>query len=158
MATVKRPEILLLSLEFQSFFDELYSSLIDNLNRSAQLKRTKLASSTIKYLEENNPRAILVTDAGLAKSKFKAVREKVLSYIHNGGLVIIGQQFPSSTTTDVFDGFWSKTFDLPWRRGDYHRSGIPSSINQSLMLSLILIITGLISSSIPLVPFLPGLP
>ena len=60
---VDRPEILLLSLAFRSFLDESNSSLIDNLYRSAQLKRAKTASGTINYLEANNPRAILVKQA-----------------------------------------------------------------------------------------------
>jgi hypothetical protein len=90
MASVDRPEILLLSLAFQSFLDELYSSLINNLYRSAQLKCAKTASSTINYLEANNPRAILVTDEGLTKTKNRVVRKKVVLYVRDGSLVIIG--------------------------------------------------------------------
>jgi hypothetical protein len=88
MASVDRPEILLLSLAFQSFLDESYSSLIDNLYRSALLKRAKTASGTINYLEANNPRAILVTDEGLTKTKNRVVREKVVLRISAQSLLL----------------------------------------------------------------------
>ena len=84
-----------------------FSSLIDNLYRSAQLKRAKTASAAINYLEANNPRAILVTDEGLTKTKNRAVREKVVSYLRDGGLVIVGLHFPSFTRMDVFDRFFT---------------------------------------------------
>jgi hypothetical protein len=122
MASVDRPEILLLSLAFQSFLDESYSSLIDNLYRSAQLKRAKTASSTINYLKANNPRAILVTDEGLTKTKNRVVCEKVILYICDSSLVIVGLHFPNFTRMDVFDRFFNETFDLPWQYSDYHRT------------------------------------
>ena len=132
MASVDRPEILLLSLAFQSFLDESYSSLIDNLYRSAQLKRAKTASGTINYLEANNPRAILVTDEGLMKAKNRVVREKVVSYVRDGGLVIVGLHFPNFTRMDVFDRFFNETFDLPWQHSDYHRTEFQLNPSYSL--------------------------
>jgi hypothetical protein len=122
MASADRPEILLLSLAFQSFLDEIYSSLIDNLNRSAQLKRAKTVSSTINYLEANNPRAILVTNKGLTKTKNKVVCEKVVLYVCNSSLVIVRLHFLNFTKMDVFDRFFNKTFDFPWQHGDYYRT------------------------------------
>ena len=113
-------EIFLLSLAFQNFLDEMYSSLIDGLSRSAQLKRAKSASGAINYLEANNPRAILVTDEGLTEAKNRAVLENVMSYVRNGGLVIVGLHFPNFATFDVINGFF-ETFGLPWRSGNYHR-------------------------------------
>ncbi|PQE29231.1 transcription factor Rba50 protein [Rutstroemia sp. NJR-2017a BBW] len=59
MASVNRPEILLLSLVCQPWFDESYSALIDKLHESAKLKRVKTADAAIRYLEGNNPRTVL---------------------------------------------------------------------------------------------------
>lgn len=70
----------------------------------------------------NNPKAILVTDEGLTKTKNRVVRERVVSYVRDGGLVIFGLHFSNSTRMDVFDTFFNETFDLPWQHGDYHRS------------------------------------
>ena len=86
------------------------------------MKRAKTAIGAINYLEANNPRAILVTDEGLTKTKYRVVREKVVSYVRNGGLVIVGLHFSSFTRMDVFDRFFNETFDLPWQHGYYHRS------------------------------------
>jgi hypothetical protein len=69
------------------------------------LKRAKTASGTINYLKANNLRAILVTDEGLTKTKNRVVREKVVSYVRDSGLVVVGLHFPNFTRMDVFDRF-----------------------------------------------------
>lgn len=46
MASPAKPEILLLSLSMQSYLDELYSQLIDELSSKATLKRAKSASGS----------------------------------------------------------------------------------------------------------------
>jgi hypothetical protein len=122
MASVERPEILLLSLAFQSFLDDTYSSLFDSLSNRAQLKRAKSTSAAIRYLEANNPELVLVTDGSLTKKENRAVLEKLKSYLQNGGLVIFGLQFPSSTRMDAFDKLFNESFGLPWKSGDYHRA------------------------------------
>jgi hypothetical protein len=118
----ERSEILLLSLAFQNFLDDTYSSLIDSLDKFTQLKRAKSSNGAIQYLEANNPKAILVTDEGLTETKNRAVLEKVQSYIQNGGLVIFGLHFSNFTRMDVFDKFFDEGFGLPWQHGDYHRA------------------------------------
>lgn len=53
MATDTRPNIFLLSLKLQSFFDQSYASLIDGLYTSAQVKRAKGAvalSATLRAI------------------------------------------------------------------------------------------------------------
>ena len=133
MASVNRPEILLLSLAFQSFLNKSYSSLIDNLYRSAQLKRAKTTSGTINYLKANNLRAILVTDEGLTKTKNRVVCKKVVLYIRNGSLVVVRLHFPNFTRMDVFDRFFNKTFNLPWQHSDYHRTEFQLNPSCSLL-------------------------
>lgn len=86
------------------------------------MKRAKSSNGAIRYLETNNPKAIIVTDEGLTKTKNKAVLDMVLSYIRNGGLVIIGLHFPNFTAMDVFDRFFNESLGLPWKHGDYHRT------------------------------------
>lgn len=142
MTSVDRPEILLISLASQPFFDESYLSLLDNLCNSAHLKRAKTARGAIRYLEANNPSSILVTDEGLTKTKHRAVLDKVASYIRNGGLVIVGLHFPKFTETDVFDKFFNETFGLPWQQGDYLRCYF--QLNPSCSLP-----TGVSSNSFP---------
>jgi hypothetical protein len=58
MAPSARPDVLLLCLEMQSFFDQQYATFIDNLDRSANIKRAKGATGVLRYLEANNPKVI----------------------------------------------------------------------------------------------------
>lgn len=112
MASVDRPDILLLSLPFQSFLNEFYSSLIDNLYKSAQLKRAKTASGAIQYLDANNSRSILIIDEGLTTTKTRAILGKVASYVRNGGLVIVELHSLNFINMNAFDKFFDETFDL----------------------------------------------
>jgi len=139
MGEVNQPDILLLSLAFQSYFDETYASLIDKLSILSRLKRAKSISGAINYLDANNPKAILVTDEGLTETENRVVRERIVSYVRKGGLIIVGLHFPNFVTMDAFDGFFNETFDLPWTRGGYdrtdfqlnHSSSLPSGITKN---------------------------
>lgn len=122
MVSVQPSEILLVSLAYQSFFDETYSSLIDTLRSSVRLKRAKTANGVMQYLATNSPKVILVTDEGLTQAKNSAVLDRVISNVRNGGLVIVGFHFPSFTQMDDFDKFFNEGFGLPWKHGDYHRT------------------------------------
>lgn len=122
MISVDGPVILLLSLAFRSFFDESYSSLIDKLDKTAQLKRAKTASGAIQYLDTNNPKAILITDEGLMTEENRPVLGKVVSYVRGGGLVIFGLHFPCFIDIDDIDKIFTENFGLPWQRGQYGRS------------------------------------
>jgi phage regulator Rha-like protein len=77
MATADRPEMLLLSLAYTDFFDELYKPLLERLAAGENLKRTKAASNAIHYLEKKRPHRHDVTDDGLTKRKHSSVIEKV---------------------------------------------------------------------------------
>jgi hypothetical protein len=122
MSTDNRPEILLLSLAYLDFLDEVYAPLLDALTKSARLKRVKTANAALRYLEDNNPRAIIITDQGLTDWRHHEVLRKVETYIRYGGLAIIGLHFCSFTTQDVFDNFFAYGFGLPWERGNYERT------------------------------------
>jgi hypothetical protein len=53
----------------------------------------------------------------------------VKTYIEGGGLAIVGLHFPKFITLSGMNEFF-KAFDLPWKRGDYHRTSfqfVPSS-------------------------------
>lgn len=122
MASANRPDILLLCLAYKDFLDESYASLIDKLADSANVKRAKSAAGAIRYLAENSPKAIIITDEGITEKENEAALQKVHSYIRNGGLAIIGLHFPNFTQMDRFDYLFGRVFNLPWRHGDYHRT------------------------------------
>jgi hypothetical protein len=106
------------------------------------LKQAKLASVASQYLTESNPRAILVTDKSLTITENKAVQDKVVPYVRNGGLVIFGLHFLNFKRMDAFDNLFSGAFSLPWKHGDYHRSDFEFNPSCSLP-------TGAASNSFP---------
>lgn len=142
MASENRPVILLLSLAYQSFLDEIYSSLIDKLSSGSSLKRAKTAAGAIRFLDGHNPKAIIITDEGLTERSNRQVLQKVVAYVKNGGLAIIGLHFPNFVRMDAMENFFSGAFQLPWKRGDYHRTDF--ELNPSYTLP-----DGTVSSSLP---------
>jgi hypothetical protein len=142
MAAKMDSEILLLSLAYQDFLEEIYAPLLDKLTASVTLKRAKTVNEARRYLEGSNPRAIIVTDEGLADRRNRNVLQKVVSYAHNGGLVIIGLHFPTFIEGDRFDNLFNTAFGLPWKRGSYHRTVF--KYNPSSVLP-----PGTVSSSLP---------
>ncbi|KAI9889243.1 MAG: hypothetical protein M1814_005692 [Vezdaea aestivalis] len=132
MASVDLPTLLLLSLEHSPFIDEMYSPLLNRLSEIARLQRAKSTSAAIRYLEANNPKYILATDVGLVRKDNRAVLKKVVSYVRSGGRLVLGLNFSSGVTGTAFERFFSRSFSLPWKRGDYHRTNFMLSTSSSL--------------------------
>ncbi|KAJ5318843.1 uncharacterized protein N7506_011547 [Penicillium brevicompactum] len=122
MASQKRT-VLLLSLAYEDYFDDVHGQLVDAFLSVANVKHAKTPKAALTVLENTPLTAIITTDEGLAMPdpKNQEVFALVKSFIEHGGLVIVGQHFPSSTSGDQFDDFF-KAFGLPWKRGDYHRT------------------------------------
>ncbi|KAK2879543.1 hypothetical protein FQN49_000763 [Arthroderma sp. PD_2] len=123
MATSK-PCIFLLSLETESFFEEIYKKLLDGLLSKAKVQRATKPAPTIKYLSENTPNATLITDPSITETRYSAVLEKVITYARNGGTVIFGGLFSTFVTPDRLDRFFDFSWGIPWKYGDYHRTTV----------------------------------
>jgi len=123
MASAEKPEILLLSLAYLEFLDEIYAPLFNRLLEVAHVKRAKSASGALRTLADTNFKAIIITDQGLTESnpETREVVAKIKAYIENGGRVILGLHFPCFMPIDKFSGFF-ESFGLPWKNGDYHRT------------------------------------
>ncbi|EPS34515.1 hypothetical protein PDE_09479 [Penicillium oxalicum 114-2] len=52
----------------------------------------------------------------------KALIDQLAASATNGGIAVVGLHFPSCVTQSAFDNFFSSGFDLPWKRGAYHRT------------------------------------
>lgn len=122
MPSPNRPKIPLLNLASYPPINQAFPDALNPLSERANLHQVHNADKALTYLTQTNSRAILVTDPGLLSRKSNnnnAVLEKVLSYIRNGGLVILSFFFASSTTFPVADRFFNDTCGLPWTIGDY---------------------------------------
>ncbi|KAK2746486.1 hypothetical protein FQN57_003112 [Myotisia sp. PD_48] len=116
-----RPEILLVSLHKQPNFDESYRRLLSGLCMVAHLHRAERPSTALIHLSEN-PAAVLVTDPGIAAIPHGEVQTKLREYVNGGGTVIFAFHFPSFTHGVGMGVFFSTVLDLPWERGDFHRT------------------------------------
>ncbi len=121
-----RPTVLLLSLDKQTFWDEMYSNLVDTVAAKATIERAAKPENAFTYLTNNTPSAIIVTDPAIVKRKpaLNTVREKVVDYVRGGGTAILATHF-SSFVRPLDLGHWFRaSWDLPWQSGDYHRTTV----------------------------------
>ncbi|KAI1399037.1 hypothetical protein F4819DRAFT_434572 [Hypoxylon fuscum] len=120
-----KPLILLISLNFEPFFDEMYATFFDELGQKATLMRAKQLQSALRLLlsEELRPQAVLITDEALTDEKNLAVWEGVLEYVRQGGTSIVMGHFPSFVEPDDIKPFFSKA-ELPWEAGSCHRTTV----------------------------------
>ncbi|PWY75233.1 hypothetical protein BO94DRAFT_568592 [Aspergillus sclerotioniger CBS 115572] len=116
-----RSEVLLLCLAYSDFIDVMYQRLFNRLRELGQPKRAKTAAGVIRYLATNTPRAIIVADQGITEPENRTVVEKLVSYVRNGGVAIVGLHFPNFASCEGIDSFFQQAFGLPWAHGDYHR-------------------------------------
>lgn len=112
-------DILLLSLAAPKSFDESYSCLLDDLSLLASLKRAKSAHGAIRYLEQHQPRAVIIANEEIVEGKHKAVLDIIKVYIHQGGLVLIGLHVPNFVEWPALGEFFEKEFGLPWKAGNF---------------------------------------
>ena len=120
----QKPTIFLLSLENQPWFDEMYDKLIDALANRAEVKRSSNSDSAVRYLANNSPSAIIITDPGITVESNREALDKLKTYISNGGTAIFGCNFSSFIKPPDMNALWRSTFDVPWQFGDYHRTTV----------------------------------
>jgi hypothetical protein len=113
----EKPTILLVSLAAVDSFNSQYASLINTLNERTNLKKSKTAAGTARFLESNTPDAIIITDQGLTRAEGKTVIEKLATYVRAGGLVIVGLHFPQYSSGPAFKAFF-RNFGVPWEAAD----------------------------------------
>ena len=118
------PRILLLALDQQPFFDELYTRLIDHLASRATLQRASKPTGAVNYLRTNTPTAILITDPGVTQGKHAAVMAKVTEYVLSGGTAVFAGLFSSFCPPSDLDSMFPAQFGLPWQNGVYHRTTV----------------------------------
>lgn len=135
MATAAaKPIILMVSVGDQWMRDILeestdlpsFSPGIDKLLQVARLKRARTAAAALKYLDDNidtPPRGILVTDPAVAWPENKALLQRIVSYVREGGgTAVLSYCFSTKISMDGLEKFWRAAWGLPWAPGSYHRT------------------------------------
>ena len=119
-----RPQILLLSLDRQPFFDDMYKRLINTLVSKATIQRASKLNAALNYLSTTTPTRIIITDPGITQPAHSAVLEKVVSYVRDGGIAILAFHFSGSIRPLDLNSFFRSYWNLPWEFGDYHRTTV----------------------------------
>ncbi|KAM0271149.1 hypothetical protein ACHAQH_009168 [Verticillium albo-atrum] len=117
-----KPRVVLISLNHQPYFDEMYSSLLSALNDKAQVQRVKKSGPLIRLLSDQPvPSAVLLTDEALTTRANNKAWEAVVEYVRGGGIAVAMGHFPSFVKPLTIKPFFAKA-GLPWERGDYTRT------------------------------------
>ncbi|PLN76366.1 hypothetical protein BDW42DRAFT_22385 [Aspergillus taichungensis] len=118
------PTILLISLNLEPYFDELYTPQIDLLTKHATLQRTQTTDATLRTLTSPTPpHAVLLTDAALTQQKHVDTWDAVLQYVRNGGTAICMGHFTSFIKPPRFVPFFSRA-GLAWDMEEYMRTTV----------------------------------
>ncbi|KAK7438432.1 hypothetical protein VKT23_018045 [Stygiomarasmius scandens] len=120
IAETVRPFVLVLSLEHESFFDELSKSLYDAIREKASLVQVKSLQEGLDHLDKEGLLAVYIDTSGIARVQHTDLLFKVIDYTRAAGVTVIGGSFSSFISKPDMDRFWQK-WNLPWKMGSYHR-------------------------------------
>ena len=118
MVNIPKPKILLLSLNKQPFFSDMYSGLLKALAARADLVE---AAIILPELSPSEYSAVFVTDEAISERKHASVLSRVIDYTRAGGIVVIGGHFSSLVRLDDLDNHFH-IWGLPWKKAGYRRS------------------------------------
>ena len=116
----RKPQILLLQLgdAYQGdIFNGLYTALCTKLEEHYTVIKTN--SLTTDHLTHSE--AIIPTDGGLSKKKYKNIHIGLSEYAKAGGTVILACLFSSFVSGPNFASM-CQNMHLPWGWGNYHRT------------------------------------
>lgn len=134
MESLGRPTILFVSLEHESWFEEMYASLIDKISSKAAIQRAKKPDAFMRYMQATRPSAILLTDGALSRGKNSNVLDKLIEYTKSGGTMVVMGHFSGFVSGDEFNYFFGR-LGLGWEMGVYQREDMT---RPRLVLQLIL--------------------
>ncbi|KAL7623196.1 hypothetical protein AAE478_006877 [Parahypoxylon ruwenzoriense] len=115
-----KPTILIFSRE--SVEDDFgKSNEIVNFRRAGFTKR----QVTKKLLDDHpSAQAIWILDCDIVNPFYKVLSKKVVDYVHNGGIAILGGWFSASVNPSDFDRWMEDAWKLPWRYGQYETTTV----------------------------------
>lgn len=115
------PQILLLPLEQEEMFNELYGDFCSDISAQFSSIRKTTVDDAYTYLSGTKPSAVLVVDGGLASKRNTHLHQSLARYAKAGGTVIFACLFSSFVRPADLDSLFKK-FQLEWTGGDYHRT------------------------------------
>jgi hypothetical protein len=114
--------VMLLSLENEDWFAELYAPLLSALRAKIEWKQALTTPSALGMLGSPYLSGVVVTDPGVTRPRNAQVLSKLVEYVKSGGSAVVGTIFPTFMRLDLFDVFFQKTWGTSWKHGSYHRT------------------------------------
>ncbi|KAJ3506955.1 hypothetical protein NLJ89_g6574 [Agrocybe chaxingu] len=112
--------VLLVSLEEDSFLN-IHKHLMNAMKQRAHVVQVFNARQATILLDSPHLVAMLATDAGIARRKHTALRNKIVGYVQNGGSFLVAGSFSTHVSGTGFEKL-TRAFGLPWTYGTYNRS------------------------------------
>ncbi len=126
--------VLLISLEKQSFFDDMYSEVMAKFRSKTDMTEvTHIASAMQQLSKASQYAAIIATDPEVMEDDFIAVQQGLINYARAGGTVILGFHFSSFAQPNKLNCFFKDSWNLCWKSGDYTRSTFTLNPRATLM-------------------------
>ena len=119
MTNTGKPKVLLLSLNKQPWFDDMYSGLLKAIATRADV--VEATSLPIPHLSPSTYSAVFITNEALTDRKHMKVLSQAIDYARGGGIVVIGALFASFTKLTDFDSHFL-TWGVSWKAAGYRRS------------------------------------
>ncbi|KAH9946733.1 hypothetical protein B0H21DRAFT_387638 [Amylocystis lapponica] len=120
--TVKKPTVLVLSLEKEEWLAESYCQLYSALRKNATVHEVESVPAAMRHLSAAPPpSAVLATDSAISQRTHGLLATHLAAYVRAGGRLVLGCQFSSHLITPTAPTFFQR-FGLPWAAGSYHRT------------------------------------
>ncbi|TAQ87603.1 hypothetical protein B7494_g4057 [Chlorociboria aeruginascens] len=144
-AATAPPSILLLSLDKQPYFDDMYSHFLATIRAHAAIIEASSPDTALEYISlARNLVAIICTDAAISQpplpsplsikstTPMSTLQTTLVNYVKSGGTMIMGCMFSSFAKPEEFRGYMGREWGLGWRFGDYTREvyGLNPAVNE----------------------------
>ncbi|KAJ2914216.1 hypothetical protein MD484_g6210, partial [Candolleomyces efflorescens] len=113
--------ILLVSLQNEPAFESINSHIVTAIKGKRKVVQALNPTTALEMLSSPNLDGVLITDAGITKTKAVFLLRELVNYARSGGVVVVGCMFSGHIAGNDFEKFF-RNFGLSWVRGSYHRT------------------------------------
>ena len=142
-ADTEKPKrnILIISLEKESYMDEIYDQFYAALRKNATVTEVEHPRAAHAALcATPRPDAVILSDPALAKPKHSRLLTRLIGYARSGSTVVLALQFSNHIKPDETRSFFAR-WGVPWDHGSYYRTttalnpaGVPAPLNKDALL------------------------
>jgi hypothetical protein len=110
-------KVLILSLEDQSWADEMYSNFMSNLTDKATVIKATDKKAALEAIVDPSLTSILVYEPSILETKHKEFAKAICEWTKEGGVTVFGALCSSFSSPPNIESFFKNIFGLPWKSG-----------------------------------------